>query len=608
MRILLLGLLLCAGLQAQSTSSLAFYLDNSGGQQPVSSLQSFPATYTFPDTPVGSSSVIGVRVVNSSVASTAINSIGFVSGTQQNNNFTSDLPFGLSLAPNEGQFFHIYFVPLTTGAISASAQIGTGGTVPVNMATLAGNGTATQLGLSCTSVSTVVRCDGSILQPDETTAINFGSIRTTSSLAVTFTLVNAGTTSINPQQIVTLNTATNNPSSGFSLGTLPASIAAGSSGTFTITFAPGNTTTQQADLMVAGELFILQGAGVASVIGDISSLVITYTDSTGVNLAAQAGSPINFGTTISGSGTNAVLLFTVTNPATTIGPVSVPSISVAGTGFAMSGTNPAPLSISPGASTTFSVTFSGATTGAYTGTLLIGSRSFNLTAQSITSSLPTASITVDQSPLLSQQQAHVTVQLSGATPTAEIGTLKMQFAPSVANITDDPAVEFVATSGRELQVAVAAGAQSATYNGQSALTFQTGTTAGTITFTVQFPNQAPVTQTFTIAPAQVQITSGTAVSQGVNLTVTLDGYDNTYSAGALSFIFYGTTGQVLTPTAVSVNASSQFHTWFFTQSTVGGAFGLQATFVVSGPATQVGSVAVTLGNSAGQTSTTQTFP
>ncbi len=245
MRILLLGLLLCAGLQAQSTSSLAFYLDNSGGQQPVSSLQSFPATYTFPDTPVGSSSVIGVRVVNSSVASTAINSIGFVSGTQQNNNFTSDLPFGLSLAPNEGQFFHIYFVPLTTGAISASAQIGTGGTVPVNMATLAGNGTATQLGLSCTSVSTVVRCDGSILQPDETTALNFGSIRTTSSLAVTFTLVNAGTTSINPQQIVALNTATNNPSSGFSLGTLPASIAAGSSGTFTITFAPGNTTTNK---------------------------------------------------------------------------------------------------------------------------------------------------------------------------------------------------------------------------------------------------------------------------------------------------------------------------------------------------------------------------
>src|SRR5581483_6743398 len=155
-------------------------------------------------------------------------------------------------------------------------------------------------------------------------------------------------------------------------------------------------------------------------------------------------------------------------------------------------------------------------------------RSFSMVAQSITSSQPTPSLTIDQQPLMSQQQAHVTVQLASAASTGEIGTLTMKFTPSVTNITDDPAVEFVATSSRQLQVTVANAAQVATYNGQAAITFQTGTTAGTITFTVQFPNQAAVTQSYTIAPSQIQISSTTAVTQSPNLVVTLTGYDNSY--------------------------------------------------------------------------------
>jgi hypothetical protein len=359
--------------------------------------------------------------------------------------------------------------------------------------------------------------------------------------------------------------------------------------------------------MVAGNSFALQGTGTASVIGDISSLTITYTDSTGINLVAQAGSPINFGTTIAGTGIVASLLFTVTNPSTTIGPVSVPSISVSGAGFAITGTNPAPVSIQPGSSITFTAAFSGSTTGTYNGTLLIGSRSFSLTGQSVVSTLPAASITVDQNPLVSQQQAHVTVNLASATPTAEIGTLTMQFTPSVANISDDPAIVFTATNSRQLQVTATTGATTANYSGQSAITFQTGTTAGTIQFTAQFPNQAPVTQSFTITPAQVHITSGTAVWQAPNLVVTLNGFDNSYSTGQLSFLFYNTSGQVLTPTAISVNATSAFHQYFFGQTTTGGAFSVQASFPVSGDGTQVGSVAVTLTNSIGQTSSTQVF-
>jgi hypothetical protein len=105
----------------------------------------------------------------------------------------------------------------------------------------------------------------------------------------------------------------------------------------------------------------------------------------------------------------------------------------------------------------------------------------------------------------------------------------------------------------------------------------------------------------------VQIAAANAVRQPPNLVLTLTGFDNTYSAGQLSFTFYDTSGKILTPTALAVNATSAFHQYFFGTTQVGGAFSLQATFPVTGDATQVGSVAVTLANSAGPTSTTQTF-
>ena len=599
------ALAVCTSLQAQ-TPSVSFYLDNSGGSQPVQQLQGFPANYSFPSTPVGESSVVGARIVNTGTTAVQVASIGFVSGNQQNNSFTSDLGYDFTLAPNQSQYFHIYFVPTQTGSTTATAQVGINETSIVSFTTLTGTASAAQLSLSCNN-SSVSQCNGNVLQPDEAAAINFGNVPTTSSFAVAFTLSNGTSSSINPQQLVSLVTPTNNPSTGFQLSALPSSIPAGSSGTFSITFAPGNTNTQQVTLQVGSNIYTLQGAGTASITGDVSSLVITYTNAAGVNLSAQTATPVNFGSMVYQSAANPILLFTITNPSTTINAVTIPSISVSGAGFAISGTNPAPVTIQPGSSVTFSVVFAPTGIASYTGTLMIGSRSFTLSGQTVASSLPTPAISVDLQPLMSQEQAHVTVQLAAASSTAEVGTLTMQFKPSVANISDDPAVEFVATSSRQLQVSVADGANVATYGGQSAITFQTGTTAGTITFTVQFPNQAPVTQSYTIAPAAVQVTSGTAVIQTPNLVVTLMGYDNTYSAGQLGFTFYDTSGHVLTPTAISVNAASAFHTYFFSETQAGGAFSVQATFPTTGDPTQVGSVAVTVGNSMGQTSVTQTF-
>jgi hypothetical protein len=180
--------------------------------------------------------------------------------------------------------------------------------------------------------------------------------------------------------------------------------------------------------------------------------------------------------------------------------------------------------------------------------------------------------------------------------------LSLSFTSAVTNVTNDPAIAFITPAGRNESINFAQGSQSS-----PAFTFQTGTTAGTITFTTQnFVNTSPYSQSFTIPAAAIQITSGTAVRQNPNLVVTLNGYDNTYSAGQLSFSFYDTAGGLIQP-PVQYNASSQFHQYFFTNNQYGGAFALQATFPDAGDVTKVGSVAITLSNSAGQTTVTETF-
>jgi hypothetical protein len=206
----------------------------------------------------------------------------------------------------------------------------------------------------------------------------------------------------------------------------------------------------------------------------------------------------------------------------------------------------------------------------------------------------------------SQQQLNVTVQTNAPSPVAALGTLTMQFTSSVANVTDDAAVVFLATNGRRLNISLAAGAQMATYNSQSGISFQTGTTAGTITFSVAFPATTTYTQSFTVPSTIPQIASAQATRESPNLVVTLNGYDNTYSAGQLSFTFYDTSGKVI-GSPISYSAESSFRQLFFTNNTDGGLFSLQATFPVTGDVTKVGSVTATLASSAGQTTSSASF-
>lgn len=622
MKRLLGALLLAAGLASAQTSPLTFYIHDTSGVTPDTPLGS---SYSFANTSQGSSTPLVIRAVNSS-ASTIYWVQAFVStaanSTVTNANFSiAGQVIDQVLAPSGSLLFTLNFAPTvvgsTTGYLRATYQTQqagcsfTSGTNPcpsgtANASTLTGTATNPQLVLSYKPAS------GSavVLQPASSTPFDFGNVSTSSSVTVTFLLSNQ-TSGALPTPIIKLQT-TQFFSSAFRLDTssLPALIVGNSFATFTVTFAPGQTgvTDPSTALLVGALSYLVKGTGV--IVADIDALQISYTDVTpgspsfGVVTRPQAATAIRFDDLVAGGGSS-IFNFVVTNPATSYNAVAVSPLSVSGAGFGMSGAPAAPISIAPGASITFTLTFVAAASGTYTGSLSIGTRQFALQGLTVISPFPSPSFLLSPQSLASQQQATLTIQFASPSAVAGIGTLTMTFAPSVNGVTKDAAVVFLATNSNQLNVNLAIGAQIATYNGQSAIAFQTGTTAGTLTFKLDLVNTPSYSKDFIIPPATVHITSASAVRQNPNLVVTINGYDNTYSAGQLSFTFYDLSGKLIAP--VTVNAATSFQQYFFTNNQAGGAFALQASFPVQGDVTQVGSVAIGLTNSQGQTNTTQTF-
>lgn len=597
-----------------AAQTLSFSVQNNNVDTPLGN------TYSFPDTPQSSSSSVQMSVTNSGAVPVSIIDIYIENSSfsAQNPNFTvtgSTSGIGFVLAPGASEPLTVNFVPTTTGAQTGYLQVayivqqnGCSVTQPSGcvatistVSTLQGNATSASIVVSYSNGGT-----NTVLQPSSTSPINFGNVSLSTTSVITFTITNQSSTTIDTPD-VTLQVQIYN-SSAFQLDTtgLPMMLDAGASATFKVTFAPGQTGLDQATLNVGSSPFPLQGAGVA--VTDLDALQVSYVDSTGVRTEPQAATPIDFGQVIAGTNTTATLTFTVANPTTSFSAVTLPSLTVTGAGFALSGAPTMPASIQPGASITFEVTFTPAASGPFAGTLSLGqSRTFSLSGQSVTASTPSVSFQLSSTPLLSQQQVNLTIQAATPSQVDAIGELTLQFTPSVANVSDDPAIVFLATNTRQLQVTLAAGSQNATFNSQSAIAFQTGTTAGTIAFTLTFTDAPPYTQSFAISPAQIFITSAQATTESPNLVLTIDGYDNTYSAGQLSFLFYDKNGKLINPNALQVDASSDFHNYFFNNNQAGGAFAMQASFPVTGDATQVGSVAVTLTNSVGQTTKTLSF-
>lgn len=619
MKKLLLLFALLNGLLAAQDLNISVH-DPSGGV-PDTLLTS---SYQFPNTAAGGASQIVLRFTNNTAYPLALNSIvvGNAAGSQvATPNFSvTGIFLGKTLLA-QGQNFEdvtVTFSPTATGLVTGYLQAAY--QVQKNGCSLLGTSAATECAGTIAPFSTLIgmgtaplwvltynTANGPVIpQPGSSTSISFGNISTSGSAVLTFTVTNDSLAAITAPAASLISPVYSSPAFALDTSALPSSLAAGASASFTVTFSPGQVQQHNVTLQVGTLKYALSGNGVAAT--DIDALQISYTDSSGVRTQPNPATPIAFDQVVAGTAGTSTLTFTVSNPGTSFNAVAISALTVTGAGFMLANSPAAlPSNIAPGASITFQVIFAPSGTGAYTGTLSIGTRQFPLSGTGITPGVPAPSFKLSTDPLSSQQQVTLTIQLTSASTVSAIGELSMSFTPSIPNVADDPAIVFLATSGRKLQVNVAPGGETATYQGQAAISFQTGTTSGTLTFTLTFPNGAPLTQSFAIAPETVHITGVTAVRSDPNLIITITGFDNTYSAGELSFSFSDTSGTVITATPIAVNAASDFSSYFFTNNKAGGAFSLQATFPVTGSVSQVGSVTGQITNSAGVSSISQSF-
>jgi len=643
-KILLLALLLATGASAQS--GLSFFIDNSNGVTPSSQLLPLPSTYLFPDTSVGQTASIIVRVVNLSTTSqVALNAIyvGLTAGSSTaNNNFAITGLENAIIAPQKFKLFYLSFTPTAAGHASGYLQVSVAGQQPAAVATLSGNGLSSSVSLTCLD-SLTSQCDGKTpLQANSFT--NFGSpngVSLGTTYPIPFTLTNNTSAGI-PAPTIASTLYLVAPFNSPDLANLPATIAPGKTVTFTIVFTPqptlGPSGPENATLTVGSASYTLQG-NVLIVNGSRPPNITYVYSGTGKPCQNCSAYTINVGPLPD----TLTMLFTVAN--TEISGTQYADITlsapptVSGAGFTMSPatlvqsgtTSPGtctgqPLTIHPGCSLTFQVTFAGSTSS--TGTLPItyitgattGTVTYTFNAQAPTpvgsaqSDLPGLALMCGASPCTSQtfgsqQQVQATLQVSAAT--TALVPLSIKFTSSVPGVTGDPAVTFISPANASNIGPISFTPSSLTgtlSNGQSQFTFQTGTTAGTITITATDPaTLQPYAFTLPVLPSKVQITSSTAVRQNPNLVVTITGYDNTHSVGPLSFTFNDIAGKLLTPSAIPVDATSAFKQYFSTNTQAGGAFVLQVTFPVAGDVKQVGSVTANLSNSAGQASVSQTF-
>ncbi|MGH9652772.1 MAG: hypothetical protein ACRD6B_04825, partial [Bryobacteraceae bacterium] len=162
-----------------------------------------------------------------------------------------------------GPFFLAYFTPQNTGPASATVTVtyctpSSQGTWCLDtpetetIETFQGNGTAPQIVLSCSGQ--FQQCDDTPLTPVAT--LHFGFVADGSSISATFTLKN------DSQSTANVSLQTNGPFSSDPSAPVPATVAAGSSATFTLDFSPTQAGLSKATVIIGSRSFALDGSGI----------------------------------------------------------------------------------------------------------------------------------------------------------------------------------------------------------------------------------------------------------------------------------------------------------------------------------------------------------
>jgi len=338
------------------------------------------------------------------------------------------------------------------------------------------------------------------------------------------------------------------------------------------------------------------------------SVLLTATVVTGLSYEVQlpagtvvlGAAGVDFGgVQVGGSAEMSFLVVNQTGSSLTVDP-----ISVAAGAFALLGPSPAGTALAGGATAYFAIAFSPTAVGPQTAALSIGALQYALTgtgAAAATTVVPVLTVTLGESQ--SAQQGTVAVSFAAA-ESGGSGKVTLYFAPQVLG-QSDPGIAF-SNGGQTAAFTFDKGDTAASFNGAASVGFQTGTTAGTLLIEAQIGNRASAPQSIAIAPAKIAVAAVTGVRQTSAVTVNVTGFDNTHSAGLLTFTFYDSGGSVIAPGPIGYGATAAF-SGYFAGSGDGGQFALSAYFpVLNGNASQVSGFTVALANSAGTVTTART--
>ena len=277
-------------------------------------------------------------------------------------------------------------------------------------------------------------------------------------------------------------------------------------------------------------------------------------------------------------------LASMTLPATTVFKISNPAIF--------------PVTLRPTESISFDLQFAPSASLVYSAAIALDTRTILLAGTGFDPAFSPVSIVVEPS-LASGIQSSLSITLAQPAPVTASGTLTLAFQPS-AGAADDAAIRFMTAGGRVATFTFNQGDTTATIGTARSVAFQTGTTAGSLTFSTTLQNVTAQ------AVSKIQadfIHVDSTISNRPNdftLRVQVAGYDNSKSASQLAFTFYDATGAAIQPGRIAYNATTDF-SQFFAQSSAGGLFSVAANFPVTGSASKISAVDIELTNSAGTT-------
>jgi hypothetical protein len=394
---------------------------------------------------------------------------------------------------------------------------------------------------------------------------------------------------------------------------LPQTLAPNASLTFGLSFTPSRPGAATGSLFVNADRFPLSGVGLGP------ELTFSYA-AAGSVVTINAANPAVVFPPVRLTESARVRL-NVRNTGTQTAVVSNIGPGTAGGPFFVTGIPPLPVSLAPNTEFGLDLTFTPVALGFTTGTLRLDNTVIPLVGSATEApALPAYTINLPASPV-TPGQIPISLTLASPYPAALTGTLTVSYS---GDLPVDPALQF-AVGGLTARFTIPANTTRAVFGITGNETrLQTGTVAGTLTFTPSFATEAggvtlspatPASRQLTIAAARptlqtIQLTGQTANS----FTITVAGFSTTRSLTALNVEFTPAPGVQLSTTRFTVNLQSAAQAYFQSAASLafGGQFTVSVPFTFQGtgpggrPAVNsVASVSVTASNDLGASNALQ---